>query len=461
MQKMARASNGTEATMKQSAHLKHKQQEALSKAKAFFSKATAEKRDLTDDERAQVDALQAEADGYTADITRWETFEANEQAEADAALAHDQEQERLAGKKPRTSGLHNLAEDKPWNGPGEFLQAVALAAHDNPGRRIDPRLLPEAAASGMGEGSGADGGFNVGTEIRTDLMEAAQQESVIYPYTSKIEVGDGFNGVELPYFDDSDRSGNVVMGGLRAFRAAEAAQVTAVKPSQETLSIKLQKLMALIYATSELLQDWRALQSFLMPGIGTAFGFALDTEYLTGSGAGQMAGALRSATNPALITVNKESGQAASTVVALNVIKMRARMPALMRSRGIWLVNPTVEPQLHQMSIVVGVGGIAVYMPANGLAGDPFDRLYGRPVIPTEHAKALGTLGDINFMDFGSYITVQKGGVVAAESMHLRFIYDEMTFRFTWRINGKPRFRKAFTPKNGDTLSPFVTLEAR
>jgi len=364
--------------------------------------------------------------------------------------------------RARSSGMRDLRADKPWANAGEFFAAVAFAARDNPNFRIDPRLAPEAAASGMGEGTGADGGFNVNTEIRNDLMQAAQGESIIYPHVRKIAIGDGFNAVKLPYFDDSDHSGAVVMGGLRAYRAAEAATVTAVKPAQEALEITLQKLMALVYTTDELMQDWTALQSYLMPAIGAGFGFTLDAEFLRGAGGGQMQGVLSSATNPALISVSAESGQAAATIVGKNAMNMRARMPVNMRKSAIWLVSPAAEVQLMQMSLVVGVGGIAIWMPANGLRDEPFDLLFGRPVIPTEHCSALGTLGDFNYIDFASYLVAEKGGIVAAESMHVRFIYDEMTFRFTWRINGKPRFRKVFTPANSNpTMSPYITLAAR
>jgi hypothetical protein len=46
--------------------------------------------------------------------------------------------------------------------------------------------------------------------------------------------------------------------------------------------------------------------------------------------------------------------------------------------------------------------------------------------------------------------------------MHVRFSYDEMAFRITYRVNGQPAWKTALTPKNGNsTVSPFVTLEAR
>jgi hypothetical protein len=46
--------------------------------------------------------------------------------------------------------------------------------------------------------------------------------------------------------------------------------------------------------------------------------------------------------------------------------------------------------------------------------------------------------------------------------MHVRFVYDEMAFRFTYRVNGHPAWKSALTPcKGSNSVSPFVTLETR
>ncbi len=46
--------------------------------------------------------------------------------------------------------------------------------------------------------------------------------------------------------------------------------------------------------------------------------------------------------------------------------------------------------------------------------------------------------------------------------MHVRFSQGEMAFRAFYRVDGQAIPRAAITPKNGsNTLSPFVTLEAR
>lgn len=88
--------------------------------------------------------------------------------------------------------------------------------------------------------------------------------------------------------------------------------------------------------------------------------------------------------------------------------------------------------------------------------------LLGRPVIPVEHCATLGTPGDIILADFSQYAMADKGGVQAASSIHVRFLNDESTFRFIYRVDGQPTWKKPLTPKNGsNTYSPFIQLSTR
>jgi HK97 family phage major capsid protein len=90
--------------------------------------------------------------------------------------------------------------------------------------------------------------------------------------------------------------------------------------------------------------------------------------------------------------------------------------------------------------------------------------LFGKPVIPIEHASAIGDVGDIMLADMSQYLLIEKGGIQAANSIHIKFDYDEVAFRVTYRVNGQPLLASPLTPykaTSGRTLSPFVTLAAR
>jgi HK97 family phage major capsid protein len=79
-----------------------------------------------------------------------------------------------------------------------------------------------------------------------------------------------------------------------------------------------------------------------------------------------------------------------------------------------------------------------------------------------EHASTLGTVGDIALVDLSQYLLIDKGGMNSASSIHVRFLNDEMTFKFTLRIDGQPIWNSALTPAKGsNTQSPFVVLATR
>ena len=64
--------------------------------------------------------------------------------------------------------------------------------------------------------------------------------------------------------------------------------------------------------------------------------------------------------------------------------------------------------------------------------------------------------------DFDQYAKSNDyNGETFAESVHVRFLNNERAFRVVARNAGRSWWRSALTPKNGDTLSPFVALGAR
>jgi HK97 family phage major capsid protein len=163
------------------------------------------------------------------------------------------------------------------------------------------------------------------------------------------------------------------------------------------------------------------------------------------------------------IKVDKTASQTADTVTFNNIQDMWCRLWGRSRLNSVWLINQEVEPQLNKMTIATGTySGATVYMPPTGIAGNMYSTLYGRPVIPIEQAAALGDEGDIILTDLSQYMIIDKGGINSAQSLHIRFLYDEAVFRFIYRVDGQPIWKIALTPyKGSNTLSPAVTLKAR
>lgn len=366
-------------------------------------------------------------------------------------------------------------EGNPYKSSAEFYDSVIKATVK---RETDERLkplrgeipgegvmfeLPKAAAkaikapSGLSEVVPADGGFLVASQRQEGVAMREYDSGMVWNRARNIPIGPNANGLTMNALDETSRAAGSRWGGVLGYWLAEADLKTATKPTFRQIEAKLKKVAALVYATDELMQDSTALAGVINSVVPAELAFQKDDAAINGSGVGKPLGILNS---PALVTVAKEAAQAADTVVAENIIKMWARRWA--RGRYVWFINQDVEPQLHQLNLPVGTGGALVYMPPGGLSGLPYGTLYGQPVIAIEQCSTVGDVGDIILADMMEYLTISKGGVQSAESIHVRFIYDESVFRFVERVDGMPTWDSALTPfKGSNTQSPFVALAAR
>ena len=339
---------------------------------------------------------------------------------------------------------------------GSQLEAVVKAG--KPGGVIDSKLNTKAA-TGLSENVPSDGGFLVQEDFASEILGRTYNTGVIASRCRRVPISSNSNTLKINTISESSRADGSRWGGVEAYWAGEADQYTASKPKFRQMRLELGKLTGLCYATDELLDDASALEAVVKMAFSEEIGFKMDDAIINGLGSDQPLGIMNS---DCLITVDAEGGQSANTVVYENIINMWARLWARSRANAVWLINQDIEPQLFSMSMAVGTGGVPVYLPAGGLNDTPYSMLLGRPVIPVEHCEALGTAGDIVLADFSQYLLVDKGGANSARSIHVRFVYDETTFRFTYRVDGQPLWDNVLTPyKGGSTLSPFVTLAAR
>jgi HK97 family phage major capsid protein len=372
----------------------------------------------------------------------------------DKAFAEHHKNKR-GGKPPFTPGSDPAAGFKNF---GEFAQCVRSACV--PGSRPDDRLvgLAAKAISGMGEYQSSDGGFLVPPEFAAKVFERLYSTDRLLGLTDSYTVSS--NGITFPRSAETSRVDGSRKGGIRGYWTDEAGQITASKPTFARLQLTLHKLCVMCYVTDELLSDSAiALDQYLTNAAVEEIDFLIGDALVNGSGAGKPQGILNS---PCLVTQDKEGGQAAATVKTENIVKMWGRLFGPSRDKAVWLINQDVEPQLFTMTLSAGTGGVATYMPPGGLSGKPFATLMGRPVMPVEWCPTLGTVGDIILADLSQYVTISKGGVDYAQSMHLRFDFDEQAFRFIFRIDGQPWWSSALTPfKGSSTQSCFVTLQTR
>jgi HK97 family phage major capsid protein len=344
---------------------------------------------------------------------------------------------------------------------GEQLQAIATAGMngDNPASR-DQRLSWESLApSGAAAGVPSDGGYLIQKDFSSELLTRMNDLSQIKSRVRTIPIGANSDGLKIFAVDEASRATGSRWGGVQVYWGAEADVATAKKPKFRQMELELKDLIGLAYVTNRMLADASAVESIFMQAFSEEMSFMVEDSLINGSGVGMPLGIKNS---PAIVSVAKETGQAAATIVFENVQKMWSRLWARSRANAVWLINQDCEPQLNAMTLAVGTGGVPVYLPPGGLSQSPFATLMGRPVVPTEYNEALGTTGDIMLADFSQVVGIEKGGMAADSSIHVKFTSNEMTFRFIYRYDAQPVWNSALTPFKGSaTKSPYVKLDTR
>lgn len=356
---------------------------------------------------------------------------------------------------PAITKQHLAAEDDPNGGfktPREFLVAVMDAGKGH--GRCDERLLPLRAAAGSdehGEYADAYGNYLVPTGLVPGLNKMPTEGDPTAPLCSSMPMTSP--SIKWNARTDKDHTSSV-SGGLRVYRRQETGDVPESRMQIEQVTFTAHSLMGVSYATEEILQDSPiSFAAMIQEGFNDEFAAKLLDEKLRGSGVGEFEGVLKC---PATIPIPKETGQAAATIVLENLVKMAARCWGIGQ---VWLATHDAIPALASLSFVAGTGGTPFWW---GSAREGFPaQLLGKPIYFTEFCEPLGTVGDIILADWGEYTVATLEGVKSAESMHVRFLNHERTFKFWTRNDGRSLWRAPLTPKKGATKSPFITLATR
>lgn len=410
--------------------------------RSITGRAEAAKRDLTPAETEKVNALCAQFDAVEREhrTARLEL----EDAERDAAdstpmprLASPNPiagstptaRARSIGQPPRTFGAMFKNLQDPYGGRfesfGEFALAVAAGGNDS-------RLIRNA---GMTTGTGSDGGFVVPGQFLGPVLDAALQMEVVRPRANVVPMAS--NQANIGVFDYLDGTSGK-RAGLQLLWGQEATALTEQKGKVRELNMSAHKGSILVRVSNELANDAPSFDSQLGQAMVAAVAIGLDSVFLGGTGSGQALGVLNA---PGTITVAKESGQAANTLLLQNLANMVGRLTPASFKQSIWLVHPTLVPKLYLMSYTVqnlagteNVGGSYV----QAITQDASGRLYifGRPVEITEACSALSSAGDIVLGDFSRYVVGLRADATIKRDESRYFDSDEIGFRLTLRVDG-------------------------
>lgn len=323
-----------------------------------------------------------------------------------------------------------------------FFQAVFSGRHH-------PGLL----LRGMTEGVPSDGGFLVPSQQAAQIHAVALESELVLPRAFVQPMQS--NELKIPAMAIGSHASSL-FGGFTASFVAEAGSISEADPKVRSMTLIPRKLVGMLRFSSELAADIPGGENQIIQICGRGLGWYRDKYFLSGSGAGQPLGILNA---PCLVTVPKESGQAAATILYENLVKMMARMYAGSFKNSVWVCSQSCIPQLLSLTIPVGVGGS--HIPVMSESGGQLSIL-SRPVVISEKVPALGAIGDIMLCDFSQYVVGLREEMRFDMSIHVHFDTDEMMARLITRFDGQPLWSEALTLADGTTtVSPFVALATR
>jgi HK97 family phage major capsid protein len=432
---------------------KLRQQLADARAKANALNATAERenRVLNADEQKEFDALIAECKDLQAKIASQEAL---------------QDLERSASGSSVIEVGDDRATKKPYRGIGEQLSVIArgqVLLESGRVHQADPRFQ---AALGTSETVPSDGGFLVEPEYSADLLKRTYNTGEIASRCKPLKMNSA--RLTINAVDEQSRQDGKRWGGILSYWLAEAQTYAGTKPKFDQRQLVANKLIALIYATEELLEDTAMLESFVDDAVPQEFAFQRDNAIFQGSGAGQPLGFLN---HPSTVVVPYASGEGTSGTgpSTTDILNMWSRMWAPLRKNAVWFINQSIEPSLYPLTLgAPSLAQILIYTPP-GVNGNnsAYGMMFGRPVIPIEHAAAVGVQGDISLWSPDGYLLADRQEVRADSSIHVAFLTGEKAFRWMLRCDGQPWWKQPLQPYYSTgatappTLAPAVVLETR
>jgi HK97 family phage major capsid protein len=334
--------------------------------------------------------------------------------------------------------------DGIYNGLGD----LALDVHKHrSGREVSNAegfSKVQAITNAYSEVDPSTGGFLVPEEMRSQLLSIALEQSIVRQRATVITMSS--LTTSIPFVDSTTNSGSV-FGGMQFYWVGEGASVTPTEAKFGRVKLEASKLVGGARVPNELWADASALSTWLETAAPMGIAYYEDNAFISGNGVGQPLGILES---DALISATRGG----ATLAAADLYGMYARMLPQSLGSAVWLVNQTVLPQLFALN--AGTAGYPIGI--LNISNQPFMTLLGRPMIVTEKVPSVNTGNDIAFVDLSYYLVGDRQAVSLDYSEHSRFMNDETELRIIERVDGRPWVQSPLTPKNGDTVSPFVGL---
>lgn len=348
--------------------------------------------------------------------------------------------------------------DKNIRNKGDFMLAVVRQDY----KRI--KELYSDPTRALGTDDPTAGGVTVPPDFRAELIKINEQISPILAAVDRVPVFSRAGSV--PALNQQD-----VTFDINAFQSADSAGVQAAivaenDPIPETNAVfrkidyRLWSLGGLQYASNQLLKYTAIqLEEELRNLFTTTIRNREEATILRGTGSGMPLGIVEAPCKIAL------TNGATGTFDYDNVLDMNKKLYPQDENAVMWVFNRDLIPKIGKLEVSAGSGGVYMASGDGGFRaqGDQFSRrmLMGYPQVYSQFMPLAAASNTFAILaDFSTYALFQYDEMQIAVSEHYRFGNDQMAWRFTHEIDGKPKWHKP--KKGGDPAktetSPMVVM---
>jgi HK97 family phage major capsid protein len=368
--------------------------------------------------------------------------------------------------KPLTDASPKDTFKKAWDS-GEFIKGLWANEQHKSGAALGSFHYPnmEATMKALGESQGSTGAFILFTELYPELQKLIIEKQIVRNYAKIIPMNQ--ESIRIPRIYDNTHYnatyGVQVHGGMTVNVANEASDRSATGGDPVFADVML---IAKVYAemhkvSNELLMDSpMALAPLLQTLLFESLGFREDYDCLMGNGVNKCLGVLNSA-NAALISTTRTITSHLTFDDA--VAQYTSMLPSSLNT-AIWTCSPSAFRDVMKFSVVVGLGGSTVMLgnyPGQSGVQAPPAYLLGRPIFISEKVPALGTAGDLAFVDYSYYLLGDRMQPTLTTSDQRYFETYQTAFLLSERLDGQPWLSTTLTAaNNSDTLSAYVVTAA-
>jgi HK97 family phage major capsid protein len=419
----------------------------LAAMEAILDAATTEERELTAEETAQYEELDAKLTALDANAQRRAQVQARRAAAPSVARV---DAPAVTPNEPsRIVPIRGPEAPREFENLGEFIYCTRFRPTDQRLQYVEGANLREDQRMD----TGASGGFLVPQQFASAIFSVPPQSAVVRPRATVIAAGDPPDAkITFPALDQ--RSTSNVFGGVTFGKVAEGGAKPETGVAFRQFELEPQEWAAFVDVTDKLLRNWGAASSYLTTLLRSAAAAYEDTQFLTGNGIGGPLGVLN------LPSIHQVTRTTNSQFVFADYKEMVSRLKP--GGSPVWVLTLALRPFIISLRNLEGspaVGDGSLLWAPSVVPGQP-ETLGGIPIIWNERSPALGAKGDAMLLDLSFYYIKDGSGPFVAASEHVQFTANMTRIKIFGNVDGRSPLSEAYTTEGGYVVSPFVVLSA-